>query len=158
MVAHEYRIYHSILSTLTPPTILPFEHILPTGRLTSILSAHTAILYLSSFTAAQANLLAFLESHSKRIEEFRFAVRYKSGTGGGRKSSLGGYGVEMVLKKTDYLAVDDRVTGEQKTLMDNETGRVDSTQRDQTDLLSALGENPWNDLVRPLSPTEIAGP
>lgn len=28
-----------------------------------------------------------------------------------RKNSLKGYGVEMVLKRTDYLAVDDRDTG-----------------------------------------------
>jgi hypothetical protein len=34
-----------------------------------------------------------------------------------RKNSLKGYGVEMVLKRTDYLAVDDRDTG---------TGQIDS--------------------------------
>lgn len=145
-------------TTSTPPLILPFDHILPSRRLSSNHSAHTAILYISSFTAAQANLLAFLESHSKRIPQFRFVVRYKSSTGRGWKSSLGGYGVEMVLKRTDYLAVDDRVTGDQSTaLVDSEAMEIETTTRDQVELLGALGTDPWKELERPLRPTEIAG-
>ncbi len=76
-----------------------------------------AILYLSSFTPQQAELLTTLNTHRFTVEDFEVAVRYfpgaEKGTEKRRAASLGGYGVEMVLKRTDYLALDDRETGEQ---------------------------------------------
>jgi hypothetical protein len=64
----------------------------------------------------------------------------------------------MVLKRTDYLAVDDRVTGDQSTaLVDSEAMEIETTTRDQVELLGALGTDPWKELERPLRPTEIAG-
>lgn len=106
----------SRIRALPQPQILPFDRILPLKRKSSHSAANTAILYLNSFTPEQSNLLAYLEEHSKRAPAFSFIVRYKpddsrEGESLRKKSSLGGYGVEMVLKRTDYLAVDDRATG-----------------------------------------------
>jgi UDP-glucose:glycoprotein glucosyltransferase len=57
--------------------------------------------------------------HAKSDNSFEVIVRYRPVAArieevtdiNRRRNSLKGYGVEMVLKKTDYLAVDDRDTG-----------------------------------------------
>ena len=70
--------------------------------------------------------------HAKADETFEVIVRYRpvqSSTtqederdANRRKNSLKGYGVEMVLKRTDYLAVDDRDTGH----VESESSRIES--------------------------------
>jgi UDP-glucose:glycoprotein glucosyltransferase len=127
--------------------------------------------------------LEYLEEHAKRAPGFSFVVRYKpdnarEGDGERRRSSLGGYGVEMVLKRTDYLAVDDRVTGEHGLVVcgrdevahmvvrkagdlrdspSNETVNQHKPSSQDDELMSVFGQDPWSELTRPLRPSEIAG-
>jgi UDP-glucose:glycoprotein glucosyltransferase len=100
-----------------------------------------AILYISDLSAAQADLYEYLmRRRTKAVSNnpnengdeglFDIIIRYRplvartlnSDSDLSRaqaqvqdvnrgKNSLKGYGVEMVLKRTDYLAVDDRDTG-----------------------------------------------
>jgi UDP-glucose:glycoprotein glucosyltransferase len=74
------------------------------------------VLYLAGLSKTEGDLLAYLKSHAAQTEDFRFIVRYRPSLAtyqhqAPAKNSLKGYGVEMVLKKTDYLTVDDRETG-----------------------------------------------
>ena len=112
------------------PKILPFDHIYPQAY---IASPHPpAILYTPNLSSTQADLYEYLMMHAKADETFEVVVRYRpvqSSTkqedqrdANRRKNSLKGYGVEMVLKRTDYLAVDDRDTGH----VESESSRIES--------------------------------
>lgn len=67
---------------------------------------------------------------------------------------MAGYGVELALKKTDYLVVDDRNSG---------PAASDSQQQATTAILSSgsfegiLGSDPWADLAVPLTKSEVMG-
>jgi UDP-glucose:glycoprotein glucosyltransferase len=73
------------------------------------------VLYLAGLSKTEGDLVAYLRSHAAQTENFRFIVRYRPSLAKKQdhfaaRNSLKGYGVEMVLKKTDYLTVDDRQT------------------------------------------------
>lgn len=99
------------------PKLLPFDHIYPQSYISS--PHPPAIIYLSDLTSSQADLYEYLMGHAKSDDSFEVIVRYRPVAArieevtdiNRRRNSLKGYGVEMVLKKTDYLAVDDRDTG-----------------------------------------------
>ena len=68
---------------------------------------------------------------------------------------MAGYGVELALKKTDYLVVDDRDTG---------TGSSTDTREQSSNVTLAsgsfeeiLGSDPWADLAIPLTKSEVMG-
>jgi len=79
--------------------------------------------------------------------EKNYRIRYRPSSDGaeGRPVSVSGYGVELALKRTDYIVIDDREDGEDIT---NEaiggTTEVNLEQADATD-------------VRPLSSSELLG-
>lgn len=78
------------------------------------------------------------------------------------KLSLKGYGVEMVLKRTDYLAVDDRheSDGHAQVVQDSDSQHVLNDEADQASGIQSLlgdGLGSWKDLVdHPLKANEIA--
>jgi UDP-glucose:glycoprotein glucosyltransferase len=91
----------------TRPKILSFDHVSA-----SVTPASTAIFYFEPQSSASSALLNYLNQHAASDPHFQFIVRYRPPIGrtgdGARYHSLSGYGAEMVLKKMDYLAVDDR--------------------------------------------------
>lgn len=93
--------------------MLPFDHIFPSNDIPA--SHAPAILYLAGLSKTEGDLVAYLKTHAAQTENFRFIVRYRPSLSKkddrvNSRNSLKGYGVEMVLKKTDYLTVDDRET------------------------------------------------
>lgn len=93
--------------------MLPFDHIFPSSDIPA--SNAPAILYLAGLSKTEGDLVAYLKTHAAQTENFRFIVRYRPSLSKmddrvKSRNSLKGYGVEMVLKKTDYLTVDDRET------------------------------------------------
>ena len=119
-----------------------------------------AVLYLDTASASAVPLLEYLERHAQEYPSFRYIVRYKPSSassgklGSGRDVPLSGYGVELALKKTDYLVVDDRAAPVQKS--EGANGAV--TKNVEAGPFDAeLGADPWSELSTPLRPTEIAG-
>ena len=68
---------------------------------------------------------------------------------------MSGYGVEMALKKTDYLVVDDRATGSSRT--SGAKTVVKATGAQSGPLNDVLGEDPWSELAIPLTASEVNG-
>ncbi|KAJ9120827.1 hypothetical protein QFC22_002761 [Naganishia vaughanmartiniae] len=142
--------------------ILPFDHIFPSTHIPA--SYPPAILYLADLSRAEGDLFAYLKNHAVQDENFRFIVRYRPAlsrdTEDGSavsRNSLKGYGVEMVLKRTDYLTVDDRETADvgsdqqQVYVFSNNT--VTNKQNRYAEI---FGDDPWADLAaNPLRPSEI---
>lgn len=113
-LAADHIVYNHRDAFPTPRTrVLPFDHIFPSRDIPA--SHSPAILYLAELSKTEGDLVAYLKSHAAQTENFRFIVRYrpplaKKDDRVKARNSLKGYGVEMVLKKTDYLTVDDRET------------------------------------------------
>lgn len=115
----------------------------------------TAVLYYSPSEGALP-LVEYLEEHVKAFPTFQYAVRYRPTTAGDedsetvKRTPLTGYGVEMALKKTDYLVVDDRMTG-------GSSGQTTfQASEDSSDPFSSvLGSDPWAETATPLSEQEI---
>jgi UDP-glucose:glycoprotein glucosyltransferase len=103
--------YYSDFDSTSQTAVLPFDHIFPDRDIAA--GQTPAVLYLARLSKSEGDLLSYLKDHASRTEDFRFIVRYRPDSGRDREAvgtpnSLKGYGVEMVLKKTDYLTVDDR--------------------------------------------------
>lgn len=113
-----------------------------------------AILYLDPDSTTTLSLLNYLIYHTNTFPLFGFVVRYKPN----RKLQVGrtglsGYGVELALKNTDYLVVDDRASGA-TTLGKTLDGDV-QVQHGYFD--DVLGSDPWSELASPLSKEELSG-
>lgn len=67
---------------------------------------------------------------------------------------MAGYGVELALKKTDYLVVDDRDTGSGSTPFEPSESAEEVIGGTFQEI---LGENPWSELAIPLSKFEVMG-
>lgn len=67
---------------------------------------------------------------------------------------MAGYGVELALKKTDYLVVDDRDSGSSTSDTQDSTS---STTLDSGSFEKILGTDPWADLAVPLTKSEVMG-
>ena len=66
---------------------------------------------------------------------------------------MSGYGVEMVLKRTDYLVVDDRATGKGR-----QASQVNSTSTNGSGMFAeVLGDDPWTETVSPITKEELRG-
>ncbi|WVF72342.1 hypothetical protein IAT40_007156 [Kwoniella sp. CBS 6097] len=149
------------------PVSLPFDHVYTTS--TSASTSPQAILYYTPTSSSSSALLNYLGQHTSAYPEFSYIIRYLpppllSETAADkedvRKTPLSGWGVEMALKKTDYLVVDDRAStssssgsssGEAQKVMKGDTRdkNVSSVFRD------VLGHDPWSDLATPLTNTEV---
>lgn len=119
--------------------------------------APQAIIYLDSSFISSVPLLEYLERHARDYPAFRYIVRYKPSLAAGHKSRrqvpLSGYGVELALKKTDYLVVDDRAAPVQRAPVHQD--KQAAARAGPFD--AELGGDPWSELSTPLRPTEIAG-
>ncbi|OAX81429.1 hypothetical protein ACJ72_04231 [Emergomyces africanus] len=84
-----------------------------------------------------------------RDGQFSYRVRYRpSGSGNSRPLFVTGYGVELALKRTDYIVIDDR-DAEQRVLKDADTEKPILTPAED------LTEEPPADL-KPLSASEVS--
>ena len=141
--------------------LLPFDHILPVNALSS--PNPIALFYYDPGTIESAQLLDYLSQYASTNPSFRYVIRYrppkkdspgKRGERGERRSPLSGYGVEMVLKKTDYLVVDDRALASSHEVTQQSGGSI-------TDGMGifqvALGDDPWSDVATPITKDEVRG-
>ena len=136
-------------------TPLPFDHQLPVPLESTI---STAILYFDLESPSTSSLLRLLQSHAKSNPSFQLVVRYKPLRGRGvdpKRTLMSGYGVEMALKKMDYLVVDDRNQISGRSSSSSSEGSLGGQSRDI--FAQALGNDPWAENSTPLSSEEIAG-
>ena len=103
-----------LFSAFPRPHILPFDHIHPPSKALKR-PPRTAIFYASvdskNFRTLHSHLYKLATLTSPRIE---YVLRYvaPADRDSEKKATLSGYGVALDLKKTDYLALDDRHLGE----------------------------------------------
>ncbi|WVW83270.1 hypothetical protein I302_105289 [Kwoniella bestiolae CBS 10118] len=141
----------------TQPEILPFDH--KSSPPSS--SSSSAILYFKPHSSNSADLLNYLSYHESQFPNFNYIVRYlppsslsASDTEMRKKTPLSGWGVEMALKKMDYLVVDDRLTGSSSSPQDqNKSNGQGKSEKGIFD--DVLGKDPWSDSATPLTPAEI---
>ncbi|CAI2171010.1 14159_t:CDS:10 [Funneliformis geosporum] len=84
--------------------LLPFDHVLSSNE--EIISP-LIILYADVFSSNFASFHQFL-SELISIDEAKYILRYKPPKGKRDDLYLTGYGVELALKNTDYIVIDDR--------------------------------------------------
>ena len=105
------------LSHVSRPKLLTFDHIHPPPAQTPSPPPRTAILYasLSSKNFKDLHNYLFSLANSKPTPQIEYVLRYAPATRvhegeppNAEGNYLSGYGVALDLKKTDYLAVDDR--------------------------------------------------
>lgn len=96
--------------------LLPFDHII---RPSSGVSRKTVILYTTQFSSKFAEFHNYL-TKAVDEQEITYVIRYRSPLSSlapGTPLYLSGYGVEMALKNTDYLVIDDRTSEGKKKYM-----------------------------------------
>ncbi|KAK2792291.1 hypothetical protein FQN52_003768 [Onygenales sp. PD_12] len=122
--------------------ILPFDRLLGDASLPSL------ILYAD---VASPAFNAFHQDLSQKAKDgqFSYRVRYRpSNTGVGNPLFVNGYGVELALKRTDYIVIDDR-DAEQSVLKDGDAAKPTLTPEED------LKEDSPVDL-KPLSASEVS--
>ncbi|WVQ70245.1 uncharacterized protein L199_008471 [Kwoniella botswanensis] len=140
------------------PEILPFDHISSPTSTSS--SSSSAVLYFKPHSQSSANLLNYLSYHESQYPNFHYIVRYLPPTASlsenemQKKTPLSGWGVEMALKKMDYLVVDDRLTGSSSSSQ-TQNGTNKGGQSGKGLFEDVLGKDPWSDLATPLTSVEI---
>ncbi|GMM35601.1 Kre5 protein [Saccharomycopsis crataegensis] len=82
--------------------LLPFDRIIGTND-----AAPLAILY-GDIEDPQLREYFFHLFQSSKSDKLRFVWRYADQNLDGPKEALGGYGVDLTLKRTDYIVIDDR--------------------------------------------------
>jgi UDP-glucose:glycoprotein glucosyltransferase len=115
---HQICDYQKFLDTLKhidfdnskPIDILPFDHVIYPSSSTK--NKKAVVLYTTQFSSKFAEFHNYL---SKAVEEHNitYIIRYRPSTSAvapGSPLYLSGYGVEMALKRTDYLVIDDRTS------------------------------------------------
>jgi UDP-glucose:glycoprotein glucosyltransferase len=83
--------------------VLTFDHIFTS----SSSEAETAILYGDVMSTAFSDLHNILYKAAKD-DKISYIIRYKPGSNVNDTVVLSGYGIELALKNTDYLVIDDR--------------------------------------------------
>jgi len=142
------------------PTPLPFDHI---SLSSSPSESPQAVLYYNPESHISAPLLTYLDHHASQIPSFQYIVRYRPplsidegvrGERGERRTGLSGYGVEMVLKRTDYLVVDDRASAGAKQT----SQKPDCSGVNRPGMFSdVLGQDPWLETAIPIASHELRG-
>ncbi|WVQ98589.1 hypothetical protein IAU59_005718 [Kwoniella sp. CBS 9459] len=144
---------------------LPFDHVSTSSTSTSNESPQ-AILYYTPSSPSSSALLNYLGQHASAYPEFSYTIRYLPPARSeiekdtARKTPLSGWGVEMALKKTDYLVVDDRATTSSSSSSSSGSGEAQKVMRSDNKNVSSvfmdvLGQDPWSDLATPLTNTEV---
>ncbi|KAL7422173.1 killer toxin resistant protein [Cryptotrichosporon argae] len=130
------------------PEPMPFDRASPCAN-----PEAQAVLYYAP-SAAGSELIDYLARHAAELSNFQYIVRYRPPLGDrAGATQLAGFGVEMALKKTDYLVVDDRATGGQEQA----TFAAPATTNGTDYFADVLGAEPWAELSTPLSPRELQG-
>ncbi|KAI9283208.1 UDP-glucose:glycoprotein glucosyltransferase-domain-containing protein [Sporodiniella umbellata] len=130
---------------------LPFDHIIRSGTLDKSQKPSFA-LYTDTFSPKFNQFYSLLKSVSEK-EQVSFVLRYKPSTSNTIKPPLylSGFGVEMALKKTDYLVIDDR------DAQDNKLG--DTIKEKLTTFEKKIGRvlfnTPGKAAIEPLSSSDI---
>lgn len=126
----------SLTMDISSTRILPFDRVLGSGR--------EAVLYADPVSDEFAIFHQRL-SRAARSGELSYRVRYRRGRAAPEKPlHVSGYGVELALKKTDYIVLDDRFASEsaQKRI----STEKDILEEDQDDVFE----------LKPLSASELA--
>jgi hypothetical protein len=143
----------SSLMTRPRRLLLPFDR--PTDGFEE--ARAQAVFYFDATSSESENdwLLTYLNVLTNKSPSFGYTVRYKPPRerSSGARSGLSGYGVELALKNTDYLVVDDRAgqTASAAKAVTNEPGF------NQGFFSEVLGNDPWSELSVPLTKQEIQG-
>jgi UDP-glucose:glycoprotein glucosyltransferase len=99
------------------PKLLPFDHIYPPTTLTLKTPPRTAVLYASisssNFRELHTHILQLSQSENARVQYVFRPIPDNQKT---TRTHLSGYGVTLDLKKTDYLAIDDRLSNKKGSL------------------------------------------
>ncbi|KAK7462762.1 killer toxin resistant protein [Stygiomarasmius scandens] len=138
------------------PKILPFDHIYPPPESRSETPPRTAILYASfdspNFRSLHSYLLYLASQEFPHVE---YVLRHipPSTIDASKKSYLSGYSVALDLKKTDYLAVDDRHTNGHGS--NGDAALEDSKSAPVIDLVSSLIENYLENATAPDASTPL---
>lgn len=121
-----------------------------------------AILYFDPYSSerSSATLISYLDHHAGIDSTFSYIVRYRPPSALNertrRKTKLAGYGVELALKNTDYLVVDDRDSGSSPEASRLNLESVNTSMTGDS-FAEVLGEDPWAELATPLTRFEILG-
>ncbi|KAL1411228.1 killer toxin resistant protein [Vanrija albida] len=113
-----------------------------------------AIFYYSP-SAAAVPLLEYLDAHAKAYPSFQYVVRYRPTAADRERTArtpLAGYGVEMALKNTDYLVVDDRAAGNGGN--DAQAAFEAPSNSSSQPFAAVLGSDPWAEHATPLTAAE----
>ncbi|KAG6839745.1 hypothetical protein C0991_012004, partial [Blastosporella zonata] len=127
------------------PRLLTFDHIHPSPARMLKRPPRTAIFYASpssaNFRELHSYLLSLADKPNSHVE---YVFRYVAPTGRDERvrSYLSGYGVSLTLKKTDYLAIDDRNT--RNGANGENTSKHDDAVVDIDLILSLIENHPEN--------------
>jgi hypothetical protein len=131
---------------------------LPLDRVSRPSTTPQAILYFDPEgpIAQSSSLIESLDYHAGYHSDFAYIIRYRPSPGQNRraKSKMAGYGVELALKKTDYLVVDDRNSG---SAASGSQGQSINASLSSGSFEEILGSDPWADLAVPLTKSEVMG-
>ncbi|KAG1175838.1 hypothetical protein G6F70_003865 [Rhizopus microsporus] len=128
--------------------LLPFDHITD-----DTLQKPTVVLYTDSFSAKFNMFYTWLKDAADQ-HKIAYIIRYRPPVSDSMKKSLylSGYGVEMALKKTDYLVIDDRKTQDGKSQHVLKEKLLNFGKK----LNHALFDTTEEANIQPLTPSEIS--
>lgn len=127
---------------------LPFDHVLSN----SVPGIKTATLYGDVMTTAFAELHNFL--YKAALEnKVNYIVRYKPGDQQTDPVALSGYGIELALKNTDYLVIDDRNQDDKEDDSNVKQKVINFGKQIEKNLFGASEKV----TMEPLTPTQIKG-
>jgi UDP-glucose:glycoprotein glucosyltransferase len=131
---------------------------LPLDRVSRASTTPQAILYFEPEgpTAQSSSLIEYLDYHAGYRPDFSYIIRYRPSPGQNKrsKSKMAGYGVELALKRTDYLVVDDRNSGSAVPGSQDQSSNASLSSGSFEEI---LGSDPWADLAVPLTKSEVMG-
>ncbi|KAI8978045.1 UDP-glucose:glycoprotein glucosyltransferase-domain-containing protein [Pilobolus umbonatus] len=122
-------------------TLLPFDHVITQSKEPS----GTIVLYTTSFTSVFGQYHHYLETACKE-RGLDYVIRYRPSNQPADPLYLSGYGVELALKNTDYLVIDDR------TQDASSKNTKDKADKKSGQSLFSSGEEAK---IEPLTPKEI---
>ncbi|KAG6833463.1 hypothetical protein H0H87_006830 [Tephrocybe sp. NHM501043] len=127
------------------PRLLTFDHIHPPPASTVKRPPRTAIFYASPSSSNFRELHSYLLSLAdKPLPHVEYVLRYVAPKGRNERvrNYLSGYGVALNLKKTDYLAIDDRNTRNGGN--EENTSKQDNAVHNVDPILALIENHPEN--------------
>ena len=147
--------HSSAPSVQAAPKLLPFDHVLPDPARLLSLPPKTAILYATldspNFRELHAYLYAAARAPAPHLTYvFRPIPPPPPPNEEAERAYLSGYGVALDLKKTDYLAVDDRLQSGGGVHHEEDAGSASAAQdeEDEDPIVSLLQQYPIDEIGR----------